>query len=136
MSWNWVILMAIVRVLFVLAPSFIRIKEDFAFEHPKEAQDFARASACKAMLLSFPVLLLINLLATADQSCGQYGVAPYPLTVSYILCTVISVLFLYIPAYSYRGMRNNIFWVVGITFSDAILTIIMIPALVQYLCRQ
>ncbi|WP_095194343.1 hypothetical protein [Pseudomonas sp. Irchel 3A7] len=137
MSWEWLILIAIVRLLFVIAP-FLKMIDHFAFskEYAEEAQDFARACACKAMLLSFPALQLINLLAMADKNCGQLGVASFPLAAGFLLSVLIAVLLFFIPAHYYRGALKGFYWVSGVTILDVLLSILVFPELSKLLCHH
>jgi magnesium-transporting ATPase (P-type) len=135
MPWKWVILIAIVRVLFLLAP-FLGVIKDFAIpkQYEDEVQDFARASACKAVLLSFPALQLINLLVVTEKNCSV-GVAPFPLAVTFLLCVLIAWLLSFIRAHRYRG-KKSFYWVVGVTVIDAVLTILVFPDYAGSFCQH
>ncbi len=137
MPWYWVVLTAIVRVLFVLAP-FMGVRKEFPIPNNiiREVQDFARAGACKAMLLSFPALQIINLLATTETVCGKTGVAPFPLAVILLLCAVLAVALYFLPTWLYRGKLKSFLWFAGITTFDALLTMLVFPRFAGSLCQH
>lgn len=136
MPWYWVGLTAVVRLLFLRAP-FLGVSDEFAIpdEFTEEAQDYARAGACKAILLSFPVLQLINLLAAADRDCGQAGVAPFPIALIVVVGVVLEVLVYYIPARYYRGSHRSFVWFAGVTLADVLLVTTGIPRVDLLLCK-
>ena len=109
MSWEWEVLAAVVRFLFLLAP-FIDISDDFSLmdDSLHEAREFALAGSCKALLVSFPAQLLLAILARAGQSCRTVNVL---FVVVYVVAAfIVGYLLLRIPTKHLRGTVVPFIW--------------------------
>src|SRR6201999_1428206 len=102
MSWEWDVLAAIVRFLFLLAP-FMDVAKDFQLGAALgEAKEFALAGSCRAMLVSFPAQFLLAILArTSDQHCGAVNLF---LVIIYVIAALLVGFGLFrIPTILFRG---------------------------------
>lgn len=123
------------RLAILLAP-FLFVGNEFALPQPylAEAKEFVSATACKAMLVPFPALVFISVMAAADKACS-HGISP--LIDTMYVCGFLCVGYgLYrIPARAYRGTLVPFYWLAGITAFDVVTALLVVPKATQLLCK-
>ena len=132
MPWYWLLIVAAVRLLFLLAP-FMVVHKHFALNNLVEAKEFAKAGACKAALVSYPALLFVAIMAVADKTCTR-GVSSTFVTVYVFAGALLSFGFYKFPEWWYRGTWVPFYWIGGITLIDILATVFFTPRAVAFIC--
>src|SRR5215471_2500818 len=93
MPLRWLVLVAVVRLIFVLGPRTVKESEfNLPPEQWAEAQEMARVGTCRGLLASLPVLLAMSTFQATEKACPT-GIAAFP-TVSLSVVLVVAVLVL------------------------------------------
>jgi hypothetical protein len=134
MSWEWEVLGAVVRSLFLLAP-FMSVAQDFTFvgDSLVEAREFALAGSCRAMLVSFPAQLFLAILARASSTQCQ-NVKWLTIALFAFGCVIIAVGLFNIPTRWFRGTIVPFVWLIVFTGLGVIAQIFGLSRAVQLVC--
>jgi hypothetical protein len=134
MSWEWEVLGAVVRSLFLLAP-FMSVAKDFPFAGDSlvEAREFALAGSCRAMLVSFPAQLFLAILARASDSRCQ-NVKWLAIALFAFGAAIIAVGLFNIPTRWFRGTIVPFVWLIVFTALGVIAQIFGLSRAVQLAC--
>jgi hypothetical protein len=119
MPLRWLVLVAIVRLIFVLAPRTVK-QSEFNLAPPQwaEAQEMARVGTCRGLLASLPVILSMSTFQATEKACPT-GIAAFP-TVSLSIVLVVVVLgLLRFPARWLRGTLVPYALIAGLLVLDA-----------------
>jgi hypothetical protein len=136
MNVYWLILVGVVRLAFLLAP-FLRVEGEFSLQGSilDEAKEFANAAACKAMLISLPVVFVIAVMAEADRACHS-GVDLLLVTLYMFAVIALSYGFFQIPAWLYRGTAAPVLWFLVLTFVEVAAQAFLLTKLALLICRS
>jgi hypothetical protein len=139
MSWEWEVLTAIVRFLFLLAP-FLNVSKDFALKGATliEAKEMAVAGSCRAMLVSFPAQLLLAILARASNTpCQTVRFLPVAL---YVVVGLLLAFGLFkIPTKLFRPVRVKgvqFIWFGTVTVLGVLAQIFGLERAVALICQN
>ena len=136
MAWEWEVLLGVVRLLFLLAP-FTNVENRFSIEPNKltETKEFAQASSCRAMLVSFPVELFFAILAQASNMQCR--------TMNLLMVAVYAVISagmgfgLYkISAHRFRGIYPPFLWFAGFTAVSILAKIFGLEPAAALICQH
>lgn len=135
MSWRWLIIAGIVRLIFLLAP--LKVEREFALTPDclAEAREFVNAAGCKAMLVSLPAVFFVNVMVEADKGCSC-GATPLWVTLYVLTVLGLSYLFLKLPARLYRGTLVPFGWFVILTLIDVASQVFALLPAVHFICKS
>lgn len=136
MSWEWEVLGAVVRSLFLLAP-FMSVAKDFSFagDGLVEAREFALSGSCRAMLVSFPPQLFLAILARASSTQCQ-TVRWLSIALFAIGGVILAVGLFNIPTRFFRGTIVPFVWLIVFTALGVLAQIFGLSRAVQLMCSQ
>jgi len=134
MSWQWQVLGASVRFLFLLAP-FMSVAKDFNFvgDELAEVREFALAGSCRAMLVTFPPQFLLSILAqlsgTKCETVNWFVVALYVFG-----GFVVAGLLYIVPTRCFRGTIIPFIWLAVFTGLSVVGQILGLQRAVALVC--
>ena len=116
MEWQWDVLTAVVRLLFLLAP-FMNVAKDFSLAGANliEAREFANAGATRAILVSFPLQALITIWTSASKLDRCAPVNWMTVALYVVGAAVVAVLLYRVPTRLFRGSFLPFVWWIGFT---------------------
>ena len=135
MSWEWDVLAALVRFLFLLAP-FMDVAKDFHLgDALDEAKEFALAGSCRAMLISFPAQFLLAIFARAsNEHCQTVSLL---LVVIYVIAALLVGFGLFkIHSRRFRGTVRPFIWLAAFEGLSVLVHIVGLGPAVRGICRQ
>jgi hypothetical protein len=135
-SWEWEVLAAVVRFLFLLAP-FMGVAKYFALKgsHLAEAKDMAAAGSTRAMLVSFPAQFFLAILARASNiQCQNVRWLPVAL---YVLGGAVAAFGLFnIPVRYFRGPLTPFMWLAAFTALSILAQTFGLAPAVNLICQH
>jgi len=135
MSWEWEALTGVVRLLFLLAP-FMKVEAAFSLagDTLHEAKEFAQASSCRALLVSFPAELFLVILAQASNT--QCRTVNWLLIAGYVVVGFVLAFGLFkIPARYYRGPFHPFLLFIIITALSIVFKTYGLAPVVALICQ-
>ncbi len=135
MSWEWEVLAAVVRLLFLLAP-FMDVAKDFVLgDSLAEAREFALAGSCRAMLVSFPAQFLLTILARASSE--QCRAVRLLVVAIYVVGALVVGFGLFkIPTRFFRGSVVPFIWLAAFETLAVLAQIFGLLPVVRTICQQ
>lgn len=139
MSWEWEVLTALVRFLFLLAP-FLNVSKDFALTgvNLAEAKEMALAGSCRAMLVSLPAQLFLAILARASNTQCQ-AVRLFPVALYVVGGLVLAIALFKIPTRLFRPIRIKgvpFIWFGAVTALGVLAQIVGLARAVALICQN
>jgi uncharacterized protein YacL len=135
MTWHWIFLAGVVRLIFLLAP--LKMEKGFALHGPAldEAKELVNAAAIKAMLLSLPAVFFVNVMAEADKNC-RTGVSPFRVILYGLLGVAIGFLVSKMPSWMYRGRSVPYIWFIILTLVEVLAQAFGLSPAVRFVCKS
>lgn len=136
MSWEWEVLAAVVRLLFLLAP-FLGVAKYFALTGVElaEAKEMASAGSCRAMLVSFPAQFFLAILARASNTQCQ-NVRWLPVALYVVGGSVVAFGLFNIPVRYFRGSPRPFIWLAAFTALSVLAQIFGLAPAVSLICQH
>ena len=136
MSWEWEILAATVRLLFLLAP-FMSVAKDFPLtgDNLTQAREFALAGSCRAMLVTFPVQLFLAILARASNTQCQ-TIKLFPVALFAVGGFVAAFGLFKIPTRYFLGTIVPFIWLAAFTALGVVAQIFGLARAVAIICQN
>jgi len=134
MSWQWQVLGATVRFLFLLAP-FMSVAKDFPYsgDNLAEVREFALAGSCRAMLVSFPAQFFLSILAQVSST--QCQTVNWFLVALYVFGGIVVAFLLYrVPTRYFRGTIPPFIWLAVFTALSVLGQIFGLQGAVALIC--
>ena len=136
MSLKWEILLAVIRLLFVVAP-FMSIGKEFGLIGTTldKAKEFANAGNGRAILVTFPIELFVRTLAEADNRGATCQKNLFMIAVYVVIVVLLAYMLYKTPTDLFRTWFLPFVWFFVITILSLLATSYRLSLLANPLCR-
>lgn len=133
MTWEWLVLTALVKAIFVLVP-LLDISGDFNLGSTlEEAKEFAAASSTREMLFASPILVALRTLYETSHVCTT-GADPFRIAVSAAMLGVLLLGCYAVPPRLFRGSWTPVVWFLILTAAEILSEIFFVPRAGKAIC--
>lgn len=133
MTFNWLVLTAVVKAIFLVAP-FLDVSDDFNLGNRlDEAKEFAAAGSTKGMLFTSPILLALQTLSETPNVCHA-GVDGLRIVVSIVVLGAVLAGCYAIPTRLFRGTWVPFVWFVILTGVEIAFEVILLLPIANAIC--
>ena len=133
MTWEWLVLTALVKAIFVVVP-LLDITSDFNLGSKlDEAKEFAAAASTREMLFASPILLALRTLYETSHVCSS-GVNAFRIAVSAVMLGVLLLGCYAVPTRLFRGSWAPFVWFLILTAAEIASEILLVPLAGKAIC--